>query len=169
MELVELDEIVPFDVWRKKFDEDGKPTGMIVRDHWLRREDVFKSFRDYMNAHLICQACDAVRQEEHGDSFEHEPCGECGGEMCWYIDEYLLPCNERTNPSLEHIQPIRVVCFPVTGGSEGHYVHVGWLYQGHDDHVDSDPRFFCLALIKTFRGWDAAVELANRAARAMGA
>lgn len=52
------------------------------------------------------------------------------------------------------------VVFPVTGGSEGHYVHVGV--------VGRDGKFHDLLLGKTFAGWDAAWAFARRVADLLG-
>jgi hypothetical protein len=59
------------------------------------------------------------------------------------------------------------IAWPVTGGSEGHYVHVE-LFCGEEQPGYGGKRV-ALALLKTFGGWDAAVDLASRIARLLGA
>lgn len=55
-----------------------------------------------------------------------------------------------------------VICWPVTGGSEGWYLHVEAVYQRDDRGRPLDHnRHVPLALIKIFGGWEAAVELAG--------
>jgi hypothetical protein len=46
----------------------------------------------------------------------------------------------------------RIACFAVTGGSEGHYIHVESM---------SDGKCNCLILGKTFNGFDHALKLSN--------
>jgi len=55
----------------------------------------------------------------------------------------------------------RIAAFPITGGSEGHYVHLGIL--------DADNRFTCIGLAKTFQGWDHACWISATAARLLRA
>lgn len=50
----------------------------------------------------------------------------------------------------------RIACFAVTGGSEGHYIHVESLSQSGNE---------CLILGKTFLGYDHALKLANALAK----
>lgn len=54
----------------------------------------------------------------------------------------------------------RIIVFPVTGGSEGHYVHV--------EVQDVTGESQLLLLGKTFDGWDAAWAFAKRLARILG-
>ncbi len=92
----------------------------------------------------------------------------------------------------------RVVVFPVTGGSEGHYIHIAVIAPIDPEAIqkalnavrlDSSPlaktvdrhlgEFFLflrrhqgiqdLALAKTFRGWGHACRIANAAATLLGA
>jgi hypothetical protein len=60
----------------------------------------------------------------------------------------------------------RIVCFAATGGSEGHYVHVGILYL---DFGDSEPKYQHLFLGKTFHGLEHAQRIANACAVHLGA
>lgn len=72
-------------------------------------------------------------------------------------DEYFT-----ISPSVRAMAPWpqgRTVVFPVTGGSEGHYVHVEVLNNG--EHR-------LLILGKTFDGWDAAWAFAQKVARILG-
>ena len=55
----------------------------------------------------------------------------------------------------------RIAVFPVTGGSEGHYVHVSVL-------VDGD-RHQTIGLAKTFLGWDHACRISAATARLLQA
>lgn len=55
-----------------------------------------------------------------------------------------------------------IACYPVTGGSEGHYLHLDLIYQRDADGRPLDhDRHVQIALIKVFGGWDAAAELAG--------
>jgi hypothetical protein len=52
--------------------------------------------------------------------------------------------------------------YAVTGGSEGHYVHVELIYQ-HDEHGHWLPanEHRPIGIVKVFGGWEAAAELAG--------
>ena len=54
-----------------------------------------------------------------------------------------------------------IACFPVTGGSEGHYIHI--------EVIDSEGKLTPLYLGKTFCGWDMACKIANEIGRLLGA
>lgn len=56
-----------------------------------------------------------------------------------------------------------IAVFPVTGGSEGHYIHIETI--GRDDARTSTM----IALCKTFRGWDHACRIAAAAGRLLQA
>lgn len=53
-----------------------------------------------------------------------------------------------------------IACFPVTGGSEGHYIHVDLILQ--------DDKRLNVFLGKTFQGLGHAIEIAAKLARLMG-
>jgi len=55
-----------------------------------------------------------------------------------------------------------VACYPVTGGSEGHYIHVDLIL---NDGTTRWPMFAG----KTFLGWAKACEIANFCAKELGA
>lgn len=74
-------------------------------------------------------------------------------------DEYLSVC--AGVPANREWPAGRLVVFPVTGGNEGHYTHIGVM------HRDSD-RMETLILGKTFDGWDACWAFAKRVARILG-
>lgn len=84
-------------------------------------------------------------------------------------DEYWnLPDYQRARLGLQpNHRPIRdrfrwVSVYPVTGGSEGHYLHVELIYQrdaaGRELRSNLHVR---ICLVKIFGGWDAAAELAG--------
>lgn len=54
-----------------------------------------------------------------------------------------------------------LACFPVTGGSEGHYIHV--------DAILPEGERVSLFTGKTFAGWEAACKTANACAYHLGA
>jgi len=59
----------------------------------------------------------------------------------------------------------RTLVYPVTGGSEGHYVHIAGLL----DIASAGARpYVTIALCKTFRGWEHAVKIAEAAGRHLG-
>lgn len=77
------------------------------------------------------------------------------------VDEYFtVACG--VNTQAEWPADVRwVACFPVTGGNEGHYVHV--------EVVLSDGSRKLLFLGKTFKGMAHAAKIAARCAVALGA
>jgi hypothetical protein len=64
---------------------------------------------------------------------------------------------------LEDIRYRWIAVFPVTGGNEGHYVHIDLVWQ--EDYREGRISLF---LLKTFGGHDAAVKLAGLLARVLG-
>ncbi|SMB96849.1 hypothetical protein SAMN00808754_1687 [Thermanaeromonas toyohensis ToBE] len=58
-----------------------------------------------------------------------------------------------------------LACYPVTGRSEGHYVHVDAFVEGDSGVIRPVPVF----LGKTFRGFEFAAAAANACARHLGA
>lgn len=58
------------------------------------------------------------------------------------------------------------IVYPVTGGSEGHYLHLVVIYQRDEKGQPlSANDYHEIGLIKIFGGWDAAAELAGRIGR----
>lgn len=58
-----------------------------------------------------------------------------------------------------------VACYPVTGKSEGYYIHVATIGPGHETGEEKHTIVF---LGKTFQGFDFAARVANECARALG-
>jgi hypothetical protein len=70
-----------------------------------------------------------------------------------FVDEYFSVSHDSRGEVVWPNPYRRIVVFPVTGGSEGHYVHVEVL-----DMVGGRQ---CVMLLKTFEGWDSAWEKAK--------
>lgn len=95
----------------------------------------------------------------------------------------LLPELEALDPSIEYFsvsldwkdargdQPIGryrwIACYAVTGGSEGHYVHVDRVYLAHE--YDREFTHEAIFLYKTFGGWEAACQVAAYLGERLGA
>ncbi len=78
------------------------------------------------------------------------------------IDEYFSVPNMAEQPFLELLKSYRwIACFAVTGGSEGHYIHVD-LIGGYD--LDGTGTALHLFTGKTFLGLAHAHTIANRCA-----
>lgn len=60
-----------------------------------------------------------------------------------------------------------VSCYAVTGGSEGHYVHVDLVTDGYGAKGEAECRH--LASVKTFQGMEHAQKIAARCAQLLGA
>ncbi len=86
-----------------------------------------------------------------------------------YVSAYPLSEYEKQK------RPIRfgyrwVIVWPVTGGSEGHYIHVEAVYQYDEQHNPlPENQHVPLAMIKIFGGWEAAADLAGKIGRWLGA
>ena len=89
--------------------------------------------------------------------------------MGQFFDEYGFsrrdPENELLCPAPE--QTAYIACYAVTGGSEGHYVHVGFVLVSTS--ATEPVRYVDLCFGKTFRGREYACLLAHLACRLMGA
>ena len=78
------------------------------------------------------------------------------------IDEYFSVSNMAEQPFWKLVESYRwIACHPVTGGSEGHYVHVD-LICGYDQ--DWTGKVLHLFTGKTFLGLAHAQEIASRCA-----
>ena len=90
------------------------------------------------------------------------------------IDEYF---SLATSPGISERPPVRIfmrqnrytlgfACYAVTGGSEGHYIHVDIATQ-YD--VDNSCKVFHLITGKTFLGMEHALKIAARCSQLLGA
>ena len=152
---------VELDVWRHVKDlSTGQKTGYVKRERMRTAQEVFKDLHKHLDL-VRCGQCGHERRRRQSDCCT--PHTECGwGEYAWLIDEYFSgPSGPREDFTIPHDYR-RVVCFPVTGGSEGHYWHVGILCPHPDGRVPLLYRE--IALGKTFAGWERCCELANRCA-----
>lgn len=78
------------------------------------------------------------------------------------IDEYFSPSGMTDQPFWKLVERHRwIACYAVTGGSEGHYVHVDLVY-GYDG--DWTGKVLHLITGKTFLGLAHALKIANRCA-----
>lgn len=75
----------------------------------------------------------------------------------WSHTGTSTPYQEYSTPWPEYQ---RIAVFPVTGNSEGHYIHVSVTHVGMINTI---------GLAKTFRGWDHACLISARAARLLQA
>lgn len=78
------------------------------------------------------------------------------------IDEYLSVSNDTDQPFFSLVGHYRwIACYAVTGGSEGHYIHID-LIHGYDQ--DWSGKALHLITGKTFLGLNHAQKIANRCA-----
>jgi len=101
-------------------------------------------------AREFADALDATLQEA---GIDHE------GLTSWYRFDISVPAHQTLS---EHGYRW-IACYPVTGGSEGHYVHVDAILQ-----LQGQSRIVPLFLIKTFAGHAAARQIADACARILG-
>ena len=79
-------------------------------------------------------------------------------------DEYgfsLSASREIDNGTFWPLRYAWVACYAVTGGSEGHYIHI--------DVITREDKRILMSLGKTFEGMDKALLIANACARHLGA
>ena len=88
------------------------------------------------------------------------------GETPAWIDEYLSAGFDGSGSPLPRYRWVAV--YPVTGDSEGHYIHIDLVLssQGLGPGPQTVKR---IGIAKTFKGWEHACLLANRIARLLGA
>ncbi|MFH1921776.1 MAG: hypothetical protein ABIP48_18075 [Planctomycetota bacterium] len=161
---VEPDCPVPVDVWAKVLDLTTKePTGFVKRKRFRTYREAFRDLYRELDR-IDCQKCGWSDYRKPGDYCN--PCPECGEETVGFIDEYFSIGHD--HPRGAEDQPIgqfwRIICYAVTGGNEGHYVHVEIVREKGlpGEQIDT------LALGKTFRGWDHAWTMAKRCAELLG-
>lgn len=157
---VEPDCPVPADVWAKVLDlTTGEPTGYLKRKRFRTYREVFRDLHRELDR-IECPKCGWSDYRERG--VYCKPCPECGEETEGFIDEYFSLAHDYPREAAD--QPIgpfeRIICYAVTGGNEGHYIHV--------DVIRENGASDCLALGKTFRGWDHAWAMAKRCAELLG-
>jgi hypothetical protein len=157
---------VELDIWRYVIDLNTKQkTGFVKRERMRTSKEVYRDLRKHLDL-LRCVKCGYERRPPMRRTYD-EKCQKCEGEFQCLIDEYF------SGPSFgDELFTIphdyrRVVCFPVTGGSEGHSWHVGILCPHPNGR---GPLLYReIALGKTFAGWERCCELANRCAQLLGA
>ena len=158
---------IPLDVWAHVV-LDG-----VVQSHIKRVK--MRSLKEV--AGDLIKALDVVQCEKKECGWEaprkerdyDRKCKKCGGDTVWFIDEYMNGPNGYIGEPTHVPHNFRgVACYPVTGGSEGHYVHVEFVVQA-DRCIGQEAATVRLALAKTFRGMDHAAEIARRCAILLGA
>jgi hypothetical protein len=164
------DEPVPLEVWHYVIDPaTGKETGYVRRDRMRTYGEVFNDLNRHMDTVHCSLWCgyDVPRRETYGYSHDwvDDKCPKCGdGELESFIDEYLSCMAPYTDIGKKETLPVPKFCWPcawpVVGGSEGHYVHIGGVTRGKGQNAAT---YHDLALAKTFQGWDHALRIANRA------
>lgn len=186
--IAEGETTIPLDEWHRIKDAaTGKEDGHCKRTRMRTLMEVFKDLDARLEV-FICNYCKHERKprcrKTHGADYGGDACPECGkGEYEALIDEYF------SGPSADGPVPHDyrwVACFAVTGGSEGHYIHVDFMVPvdrmvasegdfGEKQHELSIApgcrlwRNVRLALGKTFKGMDHACEIARRCAVLLGA
>lgn len=130
---------IEIEVWKPN--PDAKYPGTVVIDYRRKIQDVL----DELNARLPLEGVDF---DEYGFT-----------NMTKYQDPAYMEegANKYRQYSLPWPDYRRNVVYPVTGGSEGHYVHIG--------SISMDGKLTTIGLCKTFRGWEYACRISMSAAR----
>jgi len=189
-------ESIPLDVWAYVLDPETKEkTGHLKRVKMRTLSEVHADLRDALD-YLVCDKCGARKVKEddcYRDLTHHVPPeqgADCGGEFYSFIDEYFGgPDTYDKETTIVPHDYWRIAAWPVTGGSEGHYVHVEFqvpvrdvevIEEQHDfgrktktlplaGHKHGLMKIVRLALGKTFRGMAHAAEMAHQCAVLLGA
>ena len=168
----DLGEVVPhddpdsvqLDIYRYVLDDKGEKTGTIRCVEQRLLHDVFKD----VYARLNVKWCPKCGHEVPMNDDYDQPCSqaECDGEYEQYIDEYFSYSgpDDYDKEKTARADFWRIACFAVTGGSEGHYVHV----EGIGNRKGTRNEIKTWFLFKTFRGWDFAWDVAKRLAMLLG-
>lgn len=180
---------VQLDVWRCVI-KDGEEQSYIKRERMRTLREVYLDLRRRIDL-VCCEKCSWHRKRKSWDDFDAK-CLKCGADCYWFIDEYFSGPDtlDKFNDAPVPHDFRSIACYPVTGGSEGHYVHIEF-HSPIDEleaSVDGIPNDFGegvrivrpvgrqtlwkitrLALGKTFRGMDHAAEMARRCAILLGA
>lgn len=130
------------EVWKPNPDQSGSHKGTIVVDYRYEVEDVLTE--------LNLRLC-ALHDTDQDGVFDESNFSN----MAAYEEDLRVWPDAR-----------RIIVFPVTGGSEGHYVHVAAIIRNPD--YQRHQEIITLGLCKTFRGWEHACLIANEAARLLG-
>jgi hypothetical protein len=128
---------VPVDVWRYVLDEEGKRTGYVQREKYRPLRDIRRDLVAYLKG--------AGVEYENLDYFELASSAS------------FDPAKYETWPDRNHC---RLACYAVTGGNEGHYLHVELL---------TGEERILLFTGKTFEGMAHAWKVAMACADALGA
>lgn len=170
---------VATEVWAHTVDERGQPTGYVARRRGRTLGEVAEDIREAFQklGRYRCEKCD----EEHTASVA--ACIKCGARVSDFVyafdDEGFSACfwtehDGKKGHEVEWPAHTRfVACYAVTGGSEGHYVHVDAVLSCRVDgqaYRQGDPQhsvqLFCC---KTFRGAAHAQAIAAKFAELLGA
>jgi len=143
-----IGEEVPFDKnwdhgiqlekWCRVLDKDGQPTGTIIRVEGLLLLDIYKSLQEKLVNEGLWNGLDYFSIDINKQ----------------HLQESRWPANFRW-----------VACYAVTGGSEGHYIHISWIHQ--NCFSPNTEEFFILG--KTFEGMEFAQKVAAFCAKMLGA
>jgi hypothetical protein len=140
---------IEIEVWKPNPDE--QYPGTLILDYRRKIQDVL----DELNFKLTAEG---LEPDEHGFS-----------NMTKYEDPKYMEEGPRkySQYSLPWPEYRRIAVFPVTGGSEGHYVHLGIIEP--NTHGLERQTYRTIGLAKTFRGWDHACRISAAAARLLQA
>jgi hypothetical protein len=172
-EVVEPHCPAPTDIWRKI--ANGERKGYLKRERFRTLLEIYGD----LNHHLDVNFCPKCGWEcPRNPGVYAVKCAKCGEDCTCYIDEYFSLTGVDAHQKKPCGPYSRICCWAVTGGSEGHYVHIGCLKQealcrreGHAAetlHLQEFSVYEDWFLIKAFRGMDHAYHQAARVAKLLG-
>lgn len=184
--------VIALDVWRRVIDLNTRQeTGNVKRERMRTLREVYAELYEALDV-LVCDKCGHERRRDD----RHDYCGKCrqpgcDGEYESLIDEYfsgpdIAADGGCVGSGLVPHDYRWIACYAVTGGNEGHYVHVEFRVPVEQVKVSTGEDFGTaklvtplrcenlwrpvrLALGKTFRGMDHAAEIAKRCSKLLGA
>lgn len=166
------------DIWRRII-KDGVETGFIKRFKWKSLGEIAKELNTALDL-FVCDnpACGWEKPRKQRTA----SCKKCKGTVHELIDEYFgtAGITGRENQDAGPFQ--QIICYPETGGNEGHGCCIGALKQNLVmDKIEPGANFGELLAcrkkvlvydhwfrIKTFRGMDHAIELTRRVVALLG-
>lgn len=157
---VESETPIETSVYSRIYDYTTKArTGTLRLRGYRTVREVYKQLQAKLDI-VRCTVCPwSVPRKPSGNA---EWCPECASDTEWLIDEYVsLDGGHIGGYADKPCGPYwRMICFPVTGANEGHYIHVGAIYSIACGATQDGYRDWMT--IKTWRGMDGAFDMCRR-------
>jgi hypothetical protein len=149
--------VIALDVWRRVIDLNTRQeTGNVKRERMRTLREVYRDLHDALDV-LVCDKCghERKRRDRHDYCAKCEQPG-CDGEYESLIDEYfsgpdIAPDGGSCGDGLVPHNFRWIACWAVTGGNEGHYVHVDFMVPVEKVKTYGDGDFGAAKLVTPLR------------------